>query len=52
MNTRVSLAVYTLRVHLILVEFGRLTIEFLLMFKVWLSRQDESQAEIARRPGI
>jgi predicted XRE-type DNA-binding protein len=34
------------------VEFGRLTAEFMTKFKVWVSRQNESQAEIARRLGI
>jgi predicted XRE-type DNA-binding protein len=34
------------------VEFGKLTTEFLTKFKVWISRQNESQAEIARRLGI
>jgi len=31
------------------VEFGKLTADFLIKFKIWLSRQDASQAEIARR---
>jgi hypothetical protein len=34
------------------VEFGKLTAAFLIKFKAWLSRQDESQAEIARQLGI
>jgi predicted XRE-type DNA-binding protein len=33
-------------------EFGKLTAEFMTKFKVWVSRQNESQAEIARRLGI
>jgi predicted XRE-type DNA-binding protein len=34
------------------VKLGKLTAEFLTEFKVWISRQNESQAEIARRLGI
>jgi hypothetical protein len=34
------------------VEFGKLTTEFLVNFKVWLNGQNESQAKIAHRLGI
>jgi predicted XRE-type DNA-binding protein len=48
----VNLAVYTLRVHLLPVEFRKLTADFLIKFKAWIDRQNESQAEIARQLGI
>jgi hypothetical protein len=34
------------------VEFGKLITEFLIEFRKWVGRQNESQAEIARRLGI
>jgi predicted XRE-type DNA-binding protein len=34
------------------VEFGKLTADFLIKFKAWIDRQNESQAAIARQLGI
>jgi DNA-binding phage protein len=34
------------------VEFGKLTADFLIKFKAWIDRQNESEAEIARQLGI
>jgi DNA-binding XRE family transcriptional regulator len=34
------------------VELGKLTADFLIKFKAWIDRQNESQAEIARQLGI